>query len=435
MIAQQIIERKRDGEELSEHELGWFLSAYLRDDVSEYQMAAFLMAVYFRGMSERELATLVRHMIDSGATLDLSSLERPSVDKHSTGGVGDKVSLVLAPLAAELGLAVPMISGRGLGHSGGTLDKLEAIPGFRTALPVSEFVRVLEANGCAMIGQTEEIAPLDRRIYALRSVTGTVSSIPLIAASIMSKKVAEDLDGLVLDVKVGRGAFMRTEARARELAHTLVGIGRDHGVPTVALLTSMENPLGRTIGNALEVREAVECLKGSGPTDLREVVLALAAEMAVLGAVATDEARARARAAEALDDGRAAERFARMIAAQGGDAEVVWDPERLGSAPERVTVTAPTTGYVAGFEPVSLGNAVVELGGGRTALGQSIDPLVGFELQVGPGDPVATGTPIATVHAASPADAELGARRVLEAAEIDDVALDVAPFIRGRLGP
>ncbi len=434
MIAQRIIERKRDGEELPPEDLEAFLAAYLREDVSEYQMAAFLMAVYFRGMSGGELSTLVRQMIESGATLDLSFLTRPRIDKHSTGGVGDKVSLILAPLAAELGLAVPMMSGRGLGHSGGTLDKLEAIPGFRTMLPLPEFVTVLEANGCAMIGQTDEIAPLDRRIYALRSVTGTVGSIPLIAASIMSKKLAEDLDGLVLDVKVGRGAFLQTEAEVVELARTMVGIGRDHGVPTVALLTNMETPLGRTIGNALEVREAIECLGGGGPSDLRDVVRALAAEMAVLGGVASTLESGSEQAAAALDDGRAIERMARLIAAQGGDPAVVTDPGRLGHAPERVPVLAGQSGFVAGFEPVRLGNAVVELGGGRTRLGQSIDPLVGFELHAQAGDAVDAEQVLATVHAATPADAELGVRRVLEAVELVEEPPPAASVLLGRMG-
>ncbi|MGD2068784.1 MAG: thymidine phosphorylase, partial [Gemmatimonadota bacterium] len=283
MIPYRVIEAKREGRSLAPPELDAFFRGYLAGEVHEYQMAAFLMAVHFQGLDPRELSALTGIMVESGRRLDLSWIDGPRVDKHSTGGVGDKVSLVLAPLAAELGLHVPMLSGRGLGHTGGTLDKLEAIPGFRTDLSLDDFRTVLSDVGCAMIGQTSEIAPLDRRLYDLRSVTATVPAIPLIAASIMSKKLAEDLTGLVLDVKVGEGAFVPEEERALELARTMVGIGDDRGVPTVALLTAMDRPLGRAVGNALETAEAVACLRGDGPPDLRAVVLTLAAEMGRVG--------------------------------------------------------------------------------------------------------------------------------------------------------
>ncbi len=303
MSTVRMIERKSAGEPLGADELARFLRAYLAGDVPDYQMAAFLMAVWFRGLSGTELDTVLHTMIASGASLDLTHLDGPRVDKHSTGGVGDKVSLVLAPLAAELGLYVPMMSGRGLGHTGGTLDKLESIPGFHTDIPLDRFVAILERERFAMIGQTPEIAPLDRRLYDLRSVTGTVSSIPLIATSIMSKKLAEGLTGLVLDVKTGSGAFLPETERALELAQTMVRLGVRAGVETVALVTAMDRPLGRAIGNALEVAEALDCLAGGGPADLREVTLALVAQMMITGGLARDAETARDQAAATLDSG------------------------------------------------------------------------------------------------------------------------------------
>ena len=313
LIPTRVIERKRDGERLERGELEGLLTAYLSGDVPDYQMSAFLMAVFFQGLERDETEVLFRTMLESGSTLDLSYLGAPRVDKHSTGGVGDKVSLVLAPLAASLGVYVPMMSGRGLGHTTGTLDKLEAIPGFRTALTLDEFRRVLEDVGCAMIGQTDEIAPLDRRLYALRDVTGTVPVIQLIAASIMSKKLAEGLTGLLLDVKVGSGAFIPEGDRARELARTMVDIGARRGVPTVALLTAMDRPLGVALGNGLETAEAIACLKGGGPPDLRELVLAEVAEMVCLADPTMDAGEARSRAAGQLDSGSALDRFGRMV--------------------------------------------------------------------------------------------------------------------------
>jgi len=433
VIAQQIIEKKRDGHELSSDELTRFMDGYMSGVVTEYQMSSFLMAVVFRGLGPSELGCLVECMIHSGQTLDPEGDKTPRVDKHSTGGVGDKVSLVLAPLAAELGLVVPMMSGRGLGHTGGTLDKLEAIPGFRTDLTLVEFSDVLRTNGCAMIGQTEEIAPLDKRLYALRSVTATVSSIPLIAASIMSKKLSESLSGLVLDVKVGRGGFLPQEDDAEALARTMVDIGAEYDVATVAVLTGMDNPLGRTIGNALEVREAVDCLSGAGPSDLREVVIELAAEMAVVGGVAGAVPEARLLAGRRLDDGRAMERFERMVRSQGGDESVLHAPDRMGVAPETATVTADRDGFLSGFDPRILGHAVVELGGGRTALGQNIDARVGFELHVAAGSPISTGQPVGTVHAADADGMAVGVARLLAAAEVTPEPPPPAPVIRDRI--
>jgi pyrimidine-nucleoside phosphorylase len=435
MIPQHLIERKRDGAELGPDELRAFFEAYLDGRVQEYQMAAFLMAVVFRGLSRPELAALVSVMLESGAVLDLSALGGARVDKHSTGGVGDKVSLALAPLAAELGLFVPMMSGRGLGHTGGTLDKLEAIPGFRTDLGLDEFRRVLALVGCAMIGQTAEIAPLDRRIYDLRSVTGTVPCLPLIAASIMSKKLAEGLDALVLDVKVGAGAFLPEEEQALALARTMVVLGGDHGVRTRALLTAMDRPLGRAVGNGVETAEALACLAGGGPADLRALVLELAAEMALAGGVVESREDGRSRAAAALDGGGALRRMERLVEAQGGDSRVVADPGRLAVAPVRATVTAGAAGTVTAIDPLALGRSVVALGGGRTRLGQEIDARVGFVLGVAPGDEVRAATVLAEVHAADEAGAREGRRAVLEAVRIVDTGpeAELRPLISHRV--
>jgi len=435
MIPFQVIERKRDGGQLSAEEFGAFLHGYLEEEVPDYQMAALLMAILFRGLVPDELGTLVETMLRSGAVLELDHLPGPRVDKHSTGGVGDKVSLVLAPLAAELGIFVPMMSGRGLGHTGGTLDKLEAIPGFRTDLPLDRFLAILQAERFAMTGQTPEIAPLDLRLYDLRSVTGTVASIPLIAASIMSKKLAEGLTGLVLDVKVGRGAFISSEEGARELAHTMVGIGTGRGVVTSALLTAMDRPLGRAAGNALEVREALECLRGEGPPDLREATLELAAEMLRVAGLETDVGAGKERAGEVLDGGAPLERFARVTALQGGDPRVIRNLELLPSAPERVPVQATRDGWVQGVDPRRIGFAVVELGGGRTRLGQEVDPSVGFVVAVRPGDRVTAGDLLGEVHARSPGDARMGRQALLEAVELGEQEPgDSPPLIRERIG-
>jgi pyrimidine-nucleoside phosphorylase len=398
----RVIETKRDGGEVPPGALEAFLRGYLEGTVEEPQVAAFLMAVVFRGLSPRELDALVRVMLHSGAVLDLSELPGPRIDKHSTGGVGDKVSLPLAPLVAEAGVFVPMMSGRGLGHTGGTLDKLEAIPGFRTDLSLDRFRQVLEAEGTAMIGQTAEIAPLDRRLYALRSLTGTVPSIPLISASIMSKKLAEGLTGLVLDVKTGSGAFLPRLEDARRLARTMVSIGEERGVPVVARITAMDRPLGQAVGNALEVAEAVACLRGEGPPDLRAVVLALAGEMLVLGNRAATPEEGEALAAELLDSGRPLERFRRLVEAQGGDAKVVDDPGRLPRAPNQAELRAPRSGVVARVEPRPLGEAVVELGGGRVRSGDQVDPSVGIDALAAPGTPVSKGDLLGRVHAATP---------------------------------
>jgi len=435
MIPSRVIERKRDGGSIDPDELRDFLRGYLDGRVEDYHMAAFLMAVYHTGMDALETDTLVDAMVSSGAVLDLSDLQGPRVDKHSTGGVGDKVSLALAPLAAEVGLRVPMMSGRGLGHTTGTLDKLEAIPGFRTALTLEEFRRVLEAVGCAMIGQTHEIAPLDRRLYALRDVTATVPVIPLIAASIMSKKLAEGLDGLVLDVKVGEAAFVPWEEDALELARTMVSVGRARGLETVALLTAMDRPLGRAVGNGLETREAVACLRGEGPPDLRALVVAEVTEMLICGTRGGAREEARSRVESALASGRALERFARLVEAQGGDPGVVERPGALlPVAPETRVVEAAAGGTVTRVAPRVLGEGVVTLGGGRRSMDDAIDLAVGFQLSVAPGDVVAPGDPLGTVHARDTEGAEAGARILAGAVRVGDgEAAPLRPLVSHRV--
>ena len=405
----------------------------MHGSVTEYQMAAFLMAVFLRGMNAEELATLVDVMTGSGAVADLSSVAGVKVDKHSTGGVGDKTSLVVAPLVAALGVPVPMMSGRGLGHTGGTVDKLETIPGFRTNLSLSEFVRQLERIGCALIAQTDEIAPLDRRLYALRDVTATVESIPLIASSIMSKKLAEGIDALVLDVKLGNGAFLPEPERAEALARTMISIGHERGRDIVALVTAMDRPLGYAIGNALEVEEAVLALRGEGPEDLVEVTLALAAEMLVLGGACGDLATARATASAALADGRALERMRAVIEAQGGNPAILDDPALLPQAPMRRSVEAERDGIVLEMDVRSIGSAAVALGAGRTRLDDTIVPGVGFHITVKPGDSVQARERIATVFASDEAGAQLGTGALAAAIRIGDGEAAPLPLIARRI--
>jgi len=414
MVFQTLIERKRDGGALTGAEWRSVLQGFLEGGVPDYQMAAFLMAVVWRGLAAEELEALTGEMLASGRTLTWAAGLPPRVDKHSTGGVGDKTSLILAPLAAACGLAVPMMSGRGLGHTGGTTDKLESIPGFRTDLSLKAVTAQVERIGVAMFGQSEEIAPADRRLYALRDLTGTVPSIPLIAASIMSKKLAEGLQGLVLDVKTGQGAFLKEPAQAIELARTMVALGEVHGCRTTALVTAMDRPLGRAIGNALEVEEALLALEGRGPEDLMLVTRALAVEMLVLGGV-TDRPAAARRVDEALNSGRALEKFRQLVAEQGGDPEVIDDPGRLPQAAVVELFEAPEAGTVAQVDPLPLGHAVVAMGGGRLALGDAIDHSVGFVVSARPGARVARGEPVASVFARDPSGAALGLAALKEA--------------------
>jgi len=433
MTPYEVIRRKRDGGELSSDELRAFLDGYARGSIEEYQMAAFLMAVFFVGLTDAELATLVDVMLRSGVVVDLSDVPGTKVDKHSTGGVGDKVSLVLAPLVASLGVPVPMMSGRGLGHTGGTVDKLETIPGFRMELGLDEYRAQMERIGCALIAASPEIAPLDRRLYALRDVTGTVESIPLIASSIMSKKLAEGIDALVLDVKVGNGAFMDDEARARQLARTMIAIGRAHDRTVVARLTAMDRPLGHAIGNALEVEEAIAALHGGGPADLREVTVALAAEMLMLGGRADSLEDGAARARTALDEGRALDKMREVIEAQGGNPSVLDDPAILPQAEVQLVFEAPQEGTILAMDTRAIGVAAVELGAGRATLGARIDPSAGFHLTAKPGDRVERGQPLATIHARTNALAEQAARRLQAAIRIGEGDATPLPLLGERI--
>jgi pyrimidine-nucleoside phosphorylase len=419
-IPSRLIEAKREGREIAPVDLEAFFSGFLVGDIPEYQMAAFLMAVQFQGLSPGELETLLDLMVHSGEVLDLSHIPHPKIDKHSTGGVGDKTSLVLAPLAGELGLCVPMMSGRGLGHTAGTLDKLEAIPGFRTRLDLPEFRRTLEEVRVAMIGQTREIAPLDRKLYALRDATATVPSVPLISASILSKKLAEGLDGLVLDVKTGKGAFLPELEKSRALARTMVKLGESRGVRTSALITDMHSPLGWAVGNGLETREALRCLQGEGPEDLADLTVALVGEMLFLAGEVEGPEEGASRAREALEGGRAVDRMARMVEIQGGDPETVEDPGRIPRAPEVGEVTAKTAGVVERVDPLALGYGVVALGGGRRKMEDRVDPRVGFVLHVRPGDRVEVGDPLGEVHAAHRGDLESGMETLRDAVTLGD---------------
>lgn len=391
-----LIRRKRDGGRLGDAEIASLISRYARGDVPDYQMSAMAMAIVFRGLDTDELAAWTRAMLDSGDRLTWDF--GPIVDKHSTGGVGDKTSLVLAPVCASLGLHLPMISGRGLGHTGGTLDKLESIPGYDVSLSAATLRRLVRERGMVICGQTGDIVPADKRLYALRDVTGTVESIPLIASSIMSKKLAEGLDGLVLDVKVGSGAFMRTVPRARELGETMVALGQAMGVPTRVVLSSMDQPLGRAVGNAIEVREAALTLQGDGPADLVELVVALAAEMLVLGGVADDLDAGEASARRALQDGSAWECWLRAVAAQGGNRRSLEDLTQLPSAADRTDVCAVEAGVVAAFDTREVGLSAVSLGAGRARIGDAIDHGVGLEVLVSLGDEVTAGQPLFRIH-------------------------------------
>jgi len=399
----ELIERKRDGGEMSSDELRWIIGEYTADRLPDYQMSALLMAIFFRGFSDDELAVWTEAMLHSGDVLDFSHIAAPKVDKHSTGGVGDKVSIPLAPMVAACGVAVPMMSGRGLGHTGGTLDKLESIPGFRTALDPPEFRRVLNQHGLVLAGQSETLVPADRRIYALRDATGTVPSVPLISSSIMSKKLAEGLDALVLDVKVGRGAFMKDADSARNLATTMVGIGAAHGTEVMALLTDMSQPLGREIGNAVEIDESLDVLAGGGPQDLVEITYRLGVEMLLLAGVAAEAVEARRRLETAVSSGRAIEIFADVVAAQGGDARVVENRSLLPTAQNVHTVLAEQDGVVTTCDALALGLAAVRLGAGRARKEDDVDPAVGITIECKVGDAVAAGDVLGRIAYNDPA--------------------------------
>jgi len=432
LFVPDLIRRKRDGGELSAVEIGALVSAHAAGDVPDYQMSAMLMAIVFRGLSADELVAWTEAMIGSGESLDHSGVPGAKVDKHSTGGVGDKISLCLAPAVASLGVRVPMISGRGLGHTGGTLDKLEAIPGLRVDLSAGEARSVLERAGLFMIGQTDRLAPADRRLYALRDVTGTVESIPLIASSIMSKKLAEGIDALVLDVKVGEGAFMRDEERGRELARTIIGIGEAAGVRVKALLTRMDRPIGRAVGNALEVREAIEVMRGAGPPDTVELTRELGAEMLVLGGAAESADLAREAISRALEGGAALEVFARLVEAQGGDPEAVRDPSRLPAAAGRAEVTAQRSGFVARIDPKAVARAALEVGAGRRTKEDSVRPATGVEVLVGVGESVGAGGTLAEIHHDGVGRDDAVAIAA-GAFEIRDAPPEAVPLVLGRM--
>ena len=396
--AVSLIRAKRDGQRLADDDIRWLFEAYARHEVADEQMSALLMAIYFRGLDRAELRTWTAAMIASGDRLDLSSVGRPTVDKHSTGGVGDKVSLILAPLVAACGAAVPQLSGRGLGHTGGTLDKLDSIPGFRSALTPDETLAVLASAGCVICAAGSGLAPADRRLYALRDVTGTVESIPLIASSIMSKKIAEGTSALVLDVKVGSGAFMTSYERARELAETMVALGEEHGVRTRALLTRMDVPLGRAVGNAVEVEESVQALQGHGPGDLMEVTLALARQMLALAGIAGGTAGDTAGdPAAAIADGRALAAYRAMVRAQGGDPDAP-----LPEAAHTQVLPAPASGWLTGLDALKVGIAAWRLGAGRARKEDDVSASAGIICLAKPGEAVQAGQPLLELRADEP---------------------------------
>ncbi len=436
MRAVDLIRKKRDGGALAAAEIRFLVDGIATGGVPEYQWAALLMAVVWRGMQPDETAALVDAMLHSGTVVDLGDIPGPKVDKHSTGGVGDKTSLILAPIVAACGVTVPMVSGRGLGHTGGTLDKLESIPGFDVRLDLTRYRKVARECGLVLAGQTAEIAPADRVLYALRDATATVESIPLITASILSKKLAEGIDALVLDVKYGDGAFMKSEADARALAASMISIGRELGTPVRALLTRMDEPLGRTVGNALEVKESIACLRGEGPADLVDLSVDLAAEMLLLGGATADLTAARERCRRAIADGSALERFRRVIAAQGGEPRVCDDPD--GVLPRAATVTpfrADRAGVVSRLRAWPIGQASMLLGAGRRTVDAAIDPAAGIVIVRGLGERVAPGDVIAELqsnqaHAAGvPAALEL----LREACEIGPSAPPARPIVIDRL--
>lgn len=394
----ELIRTKRDGGSLTSEQLEWIIAGYTGGRIPDYQLSAFLMAVVFRSMNVDELCTWTDAMLHSGDVLDLQATSIPKIDKHSTGGVGDKTSIPLAPIVAACGIAIPMMSGRGLGHTGGTVDKLETIPGFRTRLDPEEFTRQVNELGLVLAGQSKTLAPADQQIYALRDATGTVRSIPLISSSIMSKKLAEDLDGLILDVKIGSGAFMNDVDSGMELAKTMVGIGRFHDTPIVGLLSDMDQPLGCEVGNANEIKESIAVLHGEGPPDTTELTFRLGEEMLMLGGAVDDQAEARSRMENAISSGAALDIFARVIEAQGGDPRVLDEPSLLPSAVQNHAIVADRPGFVERCDALTVGRSAVRLGAGRQAKEDEIDPGVGISIHAKVGDQVGAGDPLATVR-------------------------------------
>ena len=430
--AVDIIRAKRDGQALSRSEIDGFISGLGDGSWADYQVSALLMAIVLRGMTPEETAWLTDAMVRSGRRVDLSSLPGIKVGKHSTGGVGDKVSIVLAPIVAACGGIVPKMSGRGLGHTGGTLDKLEAIPGFRVALTLDEFLAVLAEVGCCLISQTKDIAPADKKLYALRDVTATIESIPLISASVMSKKIAEGSNAVVLDVKCGSGAFMKREDDARALARSLVAIGNANGVRTEAFVTSMDTPLGSAVGNALEIAECVQTLQGGGPVDLQTIVVRLASRMLELGQHAPDSASAEAKVRDALTSGRAFEKFEAMVRRQGGDPTALHDLTKLPQARERRQIRASAPGVVTRVDAESVGRASVLLGAGRDRVDAAVDLAAGILVLHKPGDRVSAGDPIMELHF-NGGRVDEAAQLAASAISIDEDAIAAAPLIRDHV--
>lgn len=433
MRAVDLIERKRDGGELTPEEIGWLVRGYVARQIPDYQMAALLMAIYFRGMSEEETVALTAAMAESGERIDLSGVPGVKVDKHSTGGVGDTVTLILVPLMAAAGLVVAKLSGRALGHTGGTIDKLEAIPGLRTELTLEEIRGQAARIGAVVADHTADVVPADRLLYELRDVTGTVPSLPLIASSVLSKKLAGGADAIVLDVKCGDGAFMRTQAEAQVLAETLVRVGNKLGKKFAALITAMDEPLGTGVGNALEVKGAIAVLRGGGAADLREVTLALGAELLVLAGEAGTADEARARLAALISSGKAWAKFRELVSAQGGDVRAVEDPQRLPRAPRVVEVRAPAAGYVTALRAHPIGVACGLLGAGREVKGESVDAAAGVELLAKAGDEVRAGDVLARLHVGRPERVAEAHRLVAGAYALGPERPAPRPLILGRV--
>ena len=434
MFPQHVIARKRDGHALTRDEIAAFVRGATDGSWADCQLSAMLMAIFFRGMTPQETAHFTEAMMRSGFVADLANVKLPKADKHSTGGVGDKISLHLAPMVAACGVAVPMISGRGLGHTGGTLDKLESIPGFRVNLSFAEFRAQVEKIGLALIGQTAELAPADKKLYALRDVTSTIECLPLICGSILSKKLAEGIDVLVLDVKFGRGAFMKDRAKARELAQALVSVATALGKPTRAVLTAMDEPLGRTVGNALEVAESIDCLKGRGPADTMEVTFALGEQMLLLAKVATTKEDARKKLETSIASGAALGKFCELVAAQGGDACVAADPSRLPQARLKVPLAASRAGFIQEVDALGVALATLRLGAGRVKAEDKIDHAVGVSALVKIGERVESGAPLCVIHA-NDANALMEAAAMLtKAISIGDAAKPASKLIEEIVG-
>lgn len=428
-----LIRKKRDGSELTTDEIRYVIREYTQDQIPDYQVSALLMAIYLNGLNDRESTDLTHAMLHSGIVVDLSHISGIKVDKHSTGGVGDKLSLILAPIVAACGVPVPMISGRGLGHSGGTLDKLESIPGFNVNLDLEQYANVLEKHGIVLIGQTEDIAPADKRLYALRDVTATVECIPLIAGSIMSKKLAEGIDALVLDVKCGTGAFMKTQAKALELAQKLVGIGEGFGKTTVGYITNMDQPLGNTVGNWLEVRESVEALQGRGPLDVMEVTLMLSGTMIWLGGKASSVEEGIALSKASIENGDAFQKLLDITREQGGDTSYLENPERYPVASSITEVKADKSGYISAMDSYEIGMTAVELGAGRIRKEDTIDPVAGIEVLKKIGDRVNEGDVIAKIHTNKHGAVYAATERYLSSVSINDEKPDSIKMITHKV--